>query len=78
MDRGHRTLGGGHDCELRVGCYVARSVHSFDTRLLRLIYPQQTRLSIQSTSESFMKISRELGAEVEEQRVALERLPVGE
>src|SRR5678815_1171798 len=53
---------------------VTRSIHTLDTRLLRIIDPQQPALGIQPAPERLMKVSRELSAEIEEQRIALKRL----
>lgn len=78
VDSGHRTFSGGHDRELGVRSNVARGVDSVDAGLLRLIYPHQPALLIQATSEWFMKVSREFGAEIEEERVAFKRLTLRE
>ena len=73
MDRSHRAFGGCDDCELGLRSHVASGVHAVNTRLPRLIYPQQTSLRIQTASKCFMEVSRELSAEVEEQRITLKR-----
>ena len=69
----HRPFRRGNYSELRLRSDVARRVDSRDARLLRFIYPQQTAFRIQAASECFMEVGRELGAEIEEQRVAFER-----
>ena len=78
VDGGHRAFGGGHDCELGVRSNVARGVDSVNARLLCFIYPHEPALLIQSTSKWFMKVSREFGPEIEEERVAFKRLTLRE
>ena len=74
VNRGHGAFRRGDDRELRVRSNIARRVHALDTRLLRLVYPQQAAVIVQTTSERFMKVSADFCAEVEEQRITLERL----
>ena len=74
VDGRHRTFSSGDDCELGLRSNVSGCIHAVNTRLARVVHPNQTGLGIQSTSECFVEVSREFDAETEEQRVALERL----
>ena len=72
VDGGHCAFRGGDDGELGLWSDVAGCVHSVNTRLLCLIDPQKPAFRIQAAAEGFMKVSREFGAETEEERVAFE------
>src|ERR1043165_316118 len=74
VDRRHRAFRGRDDGELRERSHVAGGVNALNARLLRLVYPHQIAFRIQTATESFVKVGRELGAEIEEERVALQRL----
>ena len=77
VDRRHRAFRGSYDCELRVRSNVAGRIHSLDTSLPRVINPHETRFFVQTTPECFMKVSSDLRAEVEEQRVAFKWITIG-
>jgi len=78
VDGGHGAFGGGDDGELGLWGDVAGGVDAGDARLLCFVYPHQTAFRIEVAAERFVEVRRELGAEIEEQRVALERLTVRE
>jgi len=78
VDGGHRAFRGGDDGQLGLRRDIAGCVDSLDARLLSIVYPHQTTFRIEAVAESFMEVGRELGAEIEEECVALEWLTLGE
>src|SRR6185436_6419002 len=72
MNGSHGAFGGGYDCKLGLWGDVAGGVDSDDACLLCVVYPHQAAFRIQTTAECFVKVGRELGAEIEEECVAFE------